>query len=117
MVDILTTLQQYVPMKACTATVEVPGTEDSVEVKAESMHKILLGGDQLTVERIRGARRIRSNSQHPAGRLEGFIPVAEDWHAKVCFMEVKLVVNLHFCEHISASTGLTLLFSCMCESG
>ena len=36
----------------------------------------------------RGAQSQRENSQHPKGQLEGFIPVVEDWHAKVCLMEV-----------------------------
>lgn len=54
----------------------------------ENFHHILIGGDQLTAERIRGAQSMRRNSTHAAGRLEGFIPVSEDWHAKVCFLEV-----------------------------
>ena len=87
MVDILSTIQRYVPMKECVSTVEIPETGPA-DVKMESMHKVLLGGDQLTAERARGAQRIRQNPQHAAGRLEGIIPVAADWHAKVCFMEV-----------------------------
>lgn len=88
MVDILSVLHQYVPMKECTAAVDIPEMEDATEVKVQSMHTLLLGGDQLTAERARGACRVRQNSQSAAGRLEGIIPVAEDWHAKVCFLEV-----------------------------
>ena len=72
----------------------------TTETKVENMHKILLGGDQLTAERVRAACRVRQNSQHPAGHLEGTIPVAEDWHDKVCFMEVRevvIAVYKHFC--------------------
>lgn len=91
MVDILSSLQQYVPTKEATFTVDIPEV-GTTEMKVENMHKILLGGDQLTAERARAACRVRQNSQHPAGRLEGTIPVAEDWHTKVCFMEVRDVV-------------------------
>ena len=47
----------------------------------------LVGGDQVTVARIRGAQRIRGNSE-TSQRLEGILPVAEDLHAKMCFLEV-----------------------------
>jgi len=30
------------------------------------------------------------DSQHDARRLDGFIPVVEDWHTKVCLLEVRL---------------------------
>ena len=49
----------------------------------------LFGGDQLTVARGIGAQRIRANSEEGASRLEGLIPVVEDWHAKVCFLGVR----------------------------
>lgn len=88
MVDILSALHQYVPMKECTATVNLPEMENATEVKVQNMHVLLLGGDQLTAERARGACRVRQNSQSAVGHLEGIIPMAEDWHAKVCFLEV-----------------------------
>ena len=91
MVDILSHLHQYVPLRSETKVVHVPGTDDREALQMDSIHHILLGGDQLTAERIRGAQSIRRNSTHAAGRLEGFIPVAEDWHAKVCFLQVKIV--------------------------
>ena len=87
MVDILSSSHQYVPTKEASFTVEIPEV-GATEMKVENMHVILLGGDQLTAERARAAGRIRQNSQHPVGRLEGILPVTEDWHTKVCFMEV-----------------------------
>ena len=88
MVDILTHMHRYVPLHAVSKTVEVPGTEGSDRVQVERLHQILIGGDQLTAERVKGAQSLRRNSTHATGRLQGFVPVSEDWHAKVCFLEV-----------------------------
>ena len=71
MVDIMSSLQQYVPTKEATFTVAI--TE--VGITEMEVHKILLGGDQLTAERARGTCRVQQNSQHPAGCLERTIPV------------------------------------------
>ena len=46
------------------------------------------GGDQMTVARTRGTQRIRSNAERGKERLEGLVPVIEDWHAKMCFLGV-----------------------------
>ena len=54
------------------------------------MHKVLVGGDQLTVARMKGSKSMLEDSQHDARRLDGFIPVVEDWHTKVCLLEVRL---------------------------
>ena len=44
---------------------------------------MLFGGDQLTAERARSSRQAGSNSDNAKGRLEGLVPVVEDWHSKV----------------------------------
>ena len=53
-------------------------------------HKILFGGDQLTVCRSRGAQAARSNDDRTihAARLDGLIPVTEDWHARMTLLRV-----------------------------
>ena len=38
-----------------------------------------------------GAQRIRKNSVMGQSRLEGLIPVVEDWHAKACFFGSKCI--------------------------
>ena len=86
MVDILTHLHQYVPTKTDVKTINVPGTGDTEVVQSQSLHHLLIGGDQLTTERIKGAQGLRRNSTHATGCLEGFVPVTEDWHTKVCFL-------------------------------
>ena len=88
MVEIMAKLQQYVPAKEYTKVVVIPGSEDTAEVKKAVFHHLLFGGDQLTVARARGAKRIKSNGITPHSRLEGLVPCAEDWHAKVNFLEV-----------------------------
>ena len=40
--------------------------------------------------RMQGARRILGNSEKSADWFDGLLPVAEDWHAKVCLLEVRV---------------------------
>ena len=42
----------------------------------------------MTVARTRGCKRIRSNAERGKERLEGFVPVIEDWHVKVSLLGV-----------------------------
>ena len=46
----------------------------------------------MTAARARGSLRIRSNSERSTESLEGFQPVVEDWHTKVCFLGVSMNV-------------------------
>ena len=52
------------------------------------MHPVLFGGDQLTVERNRNIQNVLSTSDTASARFQGIIPVAEDWHAKMCLYKV-----------------------------
>ena len=51
-----------------------------------SFFTVLLGGDQLTVARARGAQAMRDSHDRPSDRLEGIIPVVEDWHSRMTLM-------------------------------
>ena len=91
MVEILDELHKYVPTKQTTQDVEVVHGQDEVEhlsLTVDHFHHILLGGDQLTIARARGCQRIRNNSESRRACLEGFLPVVEDWHTKMCYMKV-----------------------------
>eukprot|EP00731_Ephydatia_muelleri_P004394 Em0002g570a len=91
MIDILDGLHQYIPTTTTSQTLDVcaeGGHTRAVEVKLHNFSYIPLGGDQLTIARIRGSQSIFSNSDNGEERLEGFVPVIEDWHTKMCFMEV-----------------------------
>lgn len=59
-------------------------------MKEEKVYPILFGGDQLSASRYRGSILIRKNSTTPSKRLEGLIPVAEDWHTEVILLKVSL---------------------------
>ena len=76
------------PFAQKTVGVEVDGKDEPHELIIDRFHSILLGGDQLTVSRIRSAQAARLNSESGSGQLRGFMPVVEDWHAKLCLMEV-----------------------------
>ena len=95
MVEILSHLHQYVPMLEYTQDTIVPGTMVMVSVPKASVHPILVGGDQLTAARARTACKAKANEDKPALRLEGLVPVAEDWHPKVIFLKVCDIVIMN----------------------
>ena len=62
---------------------------------SNQLNTVMLGGDQLTVERARCAKRARSQSQSSELRLDGLYPKIEDWHALVIFYEVCSHMYMH----------------------
>ena len=89
MVDIMTHLHQYVPTLSSSHD-RIISTGETVKEERAAIHSILIGGDQLTVARTRGAIKAKVNSQTPSKRLSGIIPVVEDWHAKANFFGVSV---------------------------
>ncbi len=108
--QILGTLQEYVPRTASIEEVSVPSLPKPLSIPKHQFHKLLfgvyacvfscfmcciimicvtfIGGDQMTAARIRGSKRVMSNSETDLDRLEGLSALVEDWHAKVIFLEV-----------------------------
>ena len=84
MIGILEELQQYIPSKLIDIKEKIPGSELSSE---KSFITTLVGGNNLSTARARGAMLIRGNSELQEHDLKGFLPVSEDWHAKVCLLE------------------------------
>ena len=87
MIDILEEYKKYVSSKIVPLEQPIPGvdaTEDKLYVPT------LVGGDYLSVARAREAQYIRRSSDLNKDRLDGLIPAAEDWHAKLCMLEVSL---------------------------
>ena len=79
---------KYIPTKSSDATVTLPcGSTRSID--DVQFHHILVGGDQLTVARAKGAITLRSTHSNPQHCLHGVIPVIEDWHARMTFMKVR----------------------------
>lgn len=87
MIAIAEHAHKYVPVKQVKRVLSVPG-EENIQIEDEDYWSTLFGGDLLSVVRTRGVQRIRSNSDTRKGKLDGLLPVAEDWHEKLCFMEV-----------------------------
>ena len=87
MTEILQHVQKYVPLKTVERELILPN-EEIIKYTEEHYAVTLLGGDQLTVARARGVQRIRRNSIKSEDKLEGLFPVVEDWHAKMCLLQV-----------------------------
>lgn len=90
--DILDGLHKYVPSIRTIQHFEDPedtsGEPEVTDIEIDHFCQILIGGDQLTAARVRGSQSIRRNSDNGRMRLDAFIPVVEDWHTKMCFMQV-----------------------------
>ena len=102
MVEIMSHIQEYVPIISSMVEMHEDGywrTGESiiitVDVKVDHFHNILFGDDQVTVARARGAQHAREKSVDGVGRLNGLVPVCEDWHSHVCLLSVSECLN--FC--------------------
>jgi L1 cell adhesion molecule like protein len=93
MVSILESLQRYVPIYSQEETFVDPEDNEEMLLTLDVFHYLLFGGDQLTVERANGSKRGRDNESRGKDRLEGLMPVIEDWHAKVCFLKVCMLLE------------------------
>ena len=70
MIDIMTTMQNYLGSDYC------------------EERRLLSGGDQLTCERQFGAQRHVMDGNTVRERLGILQPVTEDWHCMVCLLSV-----------------------------
>ena len=48
----------------------------------------LLGGDQLTVVRVRSTQALCDTLDSAVQRFDGIVPVVEDWHTRVILLQV-----------------------------
>ena len=87
MCKILEKTHKYVPTVVKQQTLELPNGETLVRDCTE-MWQVLLGGDQLTVARCRGAGAIRASHLTSLDRFEGLLPVVEDWHSRMTLLKV-----------------------------
>ena len=88
MVEILAHLHQYVPTRDYEEEVYIRSINETVAVHKSEVRRLLFGGDQLTAARARSALKAMSNATTATKRLEGIVPVVEDWHTQVCFLDV-----------------------------
>ena len=84
---ILERFMKFVPTLPKVGTLSLPHG-DCVEYDNTKFAKILLGGDQLTVARVRGTQALRKTESKAVNRLEGIAPVTEDWHARMNLVKV-----------------------------
>lgn len=66
----------------------VPSAEEGPSTTTTKVIQLLLFGDQLTVERTRGAKVLRSFHEGAINSLEGFVPAVADWHARTTLVKV-----------------------------
>lgn len=95
MVLILTHLHQYVPKRQFSEEMVLPS--GAVRFADRScLHNIVIGGDQLTAARSRGAKRTMKNASDRSNQLTGFVPAAEDFHTKMNLLDVSNMFCLLF---------------------
>ena len=87
MCNIMTELHQYVPDKPCQTKFRLPNGEFYTTDDC-ALYPILCGGDLLTACRCRRAQSLCCNHESTVDRLEGLVPVFEDWHAKLTLVKV-----------------------------
>ena len=77
----------YVPSITHCNNVILPN-KDIFKDERVFFHCILLGGDQLTAARARGSIAICEDHDSSEQRLDGLLPIVEDWHAKQSLLKV-----------------------------
>ena len=90
MVSIMDALHEYIPTSISSMELCTEGQEEPDIIEVDTFHHILFGGDQVTVVRALSGQAVRANSENQRQRLQGFVPTIEDWHTKMCFMEVSI---------------------------
>ena len=90
MCSIMKGLHKYVPKKSYQVTYHLP--EGDFVATEDCFHRILFGGDQLTVSRSHSAQSARCNDDVTKERFSGLIPVTEDWHTRMTLMRVRVVL-------------------------
>ncbi len=86
---ILDDYMKLVPTIAATGNYLLPN-HSTVEFDATQFHGIPFGDHQLTVARMRGTQILRATEETAVKRLQGILPVVEDWHTRMTFLKVEV---------------------------
>ena len=70
-------------------TVQIDG--ESISRPETKLSSRLIYGDQLTVARACGAASLHCWHETALDRLEGYVPVTSDWHARLCLVTVRAI--------------------------
>ena len=108
MVEIMTQIHDYVPRKPCSQQYTVEDTGEVIAIPTDKFHRILIGGDQLTIARARSVKKAKINSVDPSLRLDGLLPVAEDWHTRLNLLQVKTHKHFHYNNYVCRLYGSIL---------
>ena len=95
MCQIMDILHKYVPTVTTNEIITLPNGE-TYSSEDDSMFELLARGDQLTVTRMRSATGIRRSHDKKKDKLNGLIPVIEDWHSRMTLMQVNFKLCLDF---------------------
>ena len=100
MSKILEKFHQYVPTEPSEGTITLPD-DTTRSIDNTLFFQLLMGGDQLTVARVRGTAALRATHDTHLECLSGIVPVIEDWHARMNFMKVLfhsyVIASFHVC--------------------
>lgn len=103
MVDIMKHIHdRYIPYEEYSEE-KLLCTGETVSVVKARHHQIIVGGDQLTASRMRNAQKARLNSEVPADKFCGIVPISADWHIKANFLGVSL--------HLRYTYTFTIIFT------
>ena len=69
MVEIMSTLHQYVPAHEYTEDHLISSISQTTQVPKALLHQVLIGGDQLTAARGREAKKAKLHADSPTSRL------------------------------------------------
>ena len=78
-------LHRYVPTQTNNVTITFA---DTGETLTHYFHPICCSGDQLTIARERTAQSVCHHSENELDRLEGLVPIVDDWHTNMTFVKV-----------------------------
>lgn len=86
MVEVMEHLHKYIPERIVKEHYVIDDIDMVIE--KSSISPVLFGGDQLTASRARSAKKAKINSTTSSKRMDGLVPVAEDWHTKLTLLSV-----------------------------
>ena len=89
---ILEKFMDLVPTLSKTTTKVLPNGEE-LEMDDTKFFQLLITGDLLTAFTAMGTQTLRKTEKEAVDRLEGLIPVSDNWHARMALMKVIIVHN------------------------
>ena len=95
---VTTHLHEYVPQMQQTQQMKQQSVPQTNETKQAYITKIFSTYTGRTptdyIAHATPAIKVKSNGETPSCRMEGFLPVVEDWHAKFTLFGVRYIKNL-----------------------